>query len=348
MALSVLPGVGGYPDGRWRDYASNDYDQTWSEGYDYGDAAVTLSYSPSDPTNLRGQVVASGLKPNFTYQVKLEGKPEAEWGTDGDDATNELLGYMGRWWQSWPTQGNRTDADYESRAPSHIYRGYLLIDYFCTDGYGDVNYAFVADNSFHVLWKTSQRTPGSNDSTPTSHTLDPHDGYGYYSPGLPSVETVDLYGEWEPTRALPGELVMTSGDYDCRFILTEEDFHETMNWTSVLGEDAIQFTIGQPAAIQLASFLVRPLGRRAAISWRAAAEVAVAGYRLQALRPQGWTDVRGRGALLPAAGGVGAAYEVTDERPAQAYRLQAIGLNGSVQASQVLWAPLAPGVMDGK
>jgi len=344
VSLSVLPGIGGYPDSqRWRDYASNDYAVLWCEGFSYNNAQATLSYCPSDPTNLRGQVYATGLKPNFAYQIKLEGKPVKEWGAAGDDATNERIGYMGRWWRVTPNPGNADDADYEAHKnnPAYIYRGYLLFDYFATDGYGNVNYWFVADNSLHVLWKTSARSPGPYDSAPTSHTLDPQDGYGYYAPDLPPVTVVELYGEWEPTRAHAGELIMTPGSYKCRLILTEEDFHETMNWTSVLGYDYMEFAIGQPAALQLASFLLRPLGGGLGISWRPTFEGDIAGYRLQALRPQGWQELPAAKGLLGADGCLGRrAYEVMDRHPARAYRLEVIGLDGFVKASEMLWAPL--------
>ena len=98
---------------RWWDVASNVYDTAYSSTYTYDDATVTLTYGTGgDPTTLSGHLSAVNLKPNFAYQVKLEGKPSGTWGDDGDDAANENIGFLGRWWRVQPSPGNSSDADY--------------------------------------------------------------------------------------------------------------------------------------------------------------------------------------------------------------------------------------------
>ena len=80
--------------------------------------------------------------------------PETDWGADGDDLSNELIGFEGRWWRKQPNPGNTNDADYlaHKNDPDYIYEGYLLFDYLVTNEYGYVVKEFEADNSFHVLW----------------------------------------------------------------------------------------------------------------------------------------------------------------------------------------------------
>ena len=57
-----------------------------------------------------------------------------------------------------------------------------------------------------------------------------------------------IYAEWEPGRALPGELALPVGPYLCEFILTEESFHQSGlggGWASAMGVD-IQFAVALP------------------------------------------------------------------------------------------------------
>ena len=106
-----------------------------------------------------------------------------------------------------------------------------------TDESGNVSINFTADSSYHVLWAThdstgdgpGHRDPGSNDSDEryyefnASPATNPVAYDQEYQPG--AVATVGIYAEWEPGRALPGELELTAGNYKCKFILTEESFH---------------------------------------------------------------------------------------------------------------------------
>ena len=60
------------------------------ETYEYTQAIVNLNYN-TQGTTLTGTLQAENLKPNFAYQLKLEGYP----GT----VANEKIGLAGRWWQ---------------------------------------------------------------------------------------------------------------------------------------------------------------------------------------------------------------------------------------------------------
>ena len=67
-----------------------------------------------------------------------------------------------------------------------------------------------------------------------------------------SDEVRSIYAEWEPTRALPGELALPAGTYAVRLFLTEESFHESAGsppsgtWATVMTHDEVQFAIAAP------------------------------------------------------------------------------------------------------
>ena len=239
---------------RWMDIADFLYATGYRDFFNYGEPTATLSFCAISPT-FDGTLVASGLKPNFAYQVKLIGKPTKAWGADGDDWANEQIGYAGRWWRKQPNPGNASDADYETHKddPSYVYEGYLLFEFFVTNDQGSANVTFSADSSFHVLWATHDST---NDGT--GHR-DPHaqDGPVRYIEFTASPSThpdayasdygsarVGIYAEWEPNRVLPGQLELPSGPYNCQFVLTEESFHQTGlggGWAGAMMADNIHF-----------------------------------------------------------------------------------------------------------
>ena len=248
---------------RWRDTATTPYEAGTIGSYDYANATVQFEYFEWGPT-LTGVLTGSGLKPNFTYQVKLNGKPSYSWGAAGDDAANEQLGFAGRWWLTQVEKStgstvngwNSNDAEYalwQSRSFTdgtydYVFEGYLLFDYVMTDAAGDISQTLTVDSSFHVLWKTTQRPPGSNDSDPVAHVFVVDGASDWYANSQPG-ETRSLYAEWEPTRAFPGELSLPIGSYVVRIFLTEESFHETTTppssgrWATVMTHDDLRFTI---------------------------------------------------------------------------------------------------------
>ncbi len=243
-----------WPDApfRWRDIAGNLYAVAYQDTYLYDDALAAITFESCQDSVFAGVVSGTNLKPNFAYQVKLVGKPEGVWGPDGDDVTNERLGYAGRWWRMTPNPGNSSDSDYEAHRddPDYIYEGYLLFDFFVTDSLGLADAGFATESSYHVLWWEHQRARGPCDSpvewsTVVGYATDPA-----YDEDIGPVD-IGVYAEIE--RLCEGETTLPAGTYDCRFILTEESFHQSGegdgNWASVLKCDTLTFELNGPAGI---------------------------------------------------------------------------------------------------
>lgn len=197
---------------RWKDVAGNTYAGTWDDTA-YDNASVNVNYGVFGQ-QLTGTIEASGLKPNFAYQLKLEGL--------GTGWTNDTLGTLGRWSGS---------------------TGYLVFGFMMTDENGDVTMDFATDSSFHVLMRTSDSTgttgtygfgtPGVNDGDVTYYSFDPDTSSSWYSTDY-GPANVGIYAQYEPDKALPGELLLPFGDYSCKFVLTEESFHDGM-WSGAPG-----------------------------------------------------------------------------------------------------------------
>ena len=189
---------------------------------------------------LAGTVTATGLKPNFAYQLKLEGSSDA-W-------TNTTLQSIGR-----DSSGT----------------GYLVFGSLVTDDSGNAVTSFATDSSFHVLYKTPSssgtfgiRAPTANDGPVSSYSFDPDTSSSWYDVDYPAA-TVGIYGMWESGRALPGTLQLPNGSYICKFVLTEESFHDNTAgsvWTGAPGgawaspfKGDITFVVPAPGAILLGS-----------------------------------------------------------------------------------------------
>ena len=249
---------------RWLDVANQPYAETYRNDYDYTQAYVQIDYS-TDTTALYGTLYGTNLKPNFAYQLKLVG-------TDGTSC-NESIGLTGRWWQeewngsAWVngqnlnnkgdgTSPNPNDLVYFERrdindptsptGKNYRYTAYLVFDYFITDSNGNITFDFKANSSYHVLWKTSQRTHTSNDgpikTTAFEVTL-PHFAYDTSYPQT----SVDIFGEWE--RLPVGGVTLPTGTYEATFLLTEESFHGSGGtyaggWAGAMGATA-EFTISE-------------------------------------------------------------------------------------------------------
>ena len=247
--------VATWPDApfRWRDIAGNLYATAYQDTYLYDDAAVTIIYESCQDSVFHGELQADNLKPNFAYQVKLVGKPEGVWSPDGDDATNERIGYAGRWWRMTPNPGNSNDADYEAHRddPDYIYEGYLLFGFFVTDPLGSTDVGFASESSYHVLWWEHQRTRGACDSPVEWTSVIGHAGDPAYDEEIGPVD-VGVYAEIE--RLCQGETRLAEGAYNCRFILTEESFHQSGEgegyWASVLKCDNLLFDLRGPAGTE--------------------------------------------------------------------------------------------------
>jgi hypothetical protein len=235
---------------RWLDVADQAYSEPYRNSYTYDQAVVEVTHNTVGRT-LTGTLTAKNLKPNFAYQLKLQAEPTHRLG-DANYGTNELLGLSGRWWQqewlgsSWSTGWNLNDKGngsfpnpndnvyYATRdtpadnggSPTGLkyqYIAYRVFDYFITDEQGNATLNYSVTSSYHVLWKTAQRAPGSNDGPVVTRQFDVDPSiHSQYDTDYPSA-TVGLFGEWE---RLPKDGVeLLAGDYVCDVLLTEESFH---------------------------------------------------------------------------------------------------------------------------
>jgi len=282
--------LGSYSDGNRDRYNQfNDWlSQSAPNGrFDYAARAsnVKLTYDqrPGVPYFV-GHISARGLKPNFAYQMKLTGKPVsgprgmgqnssyvlasnrtrnaraiarqvkdssgAPTPINGDDWSNQQLGYAGRWWNDSNASGNTnavTDSVYQSNITDTIY-GYLFMGVFVTDRAGNAEWDVYGNRAFHITWQDWQSGPKDVylGSFGTSGLLDrsqpPHYyGYGAFAPSMGDARhqqngrpRVKLYYELEPGR--PNPVALPRGTYHCRLLITEETFHNSYGATEgVLG-----------------------------------------------------------------------------------------------------------------
>ena len=265
---------------RWLDIANQPYGSSYQNAYNYTQASVQVNYGFVG-TVFRGTLTAGKLKPNFAYQLKLIGTPGTE--------SNEGIGLAGRWWQeTWNSsawaggQNLNNKGDGSSPSPNDLlyldrrdqpdptsptgrryrYTAYLVLDYFITDERGDARLDFRADSSYHVLWKTTQRTRTASDGPLKSHTFDPDPAQhpAYSTDYLES--SVSVFGEWE--RLPVGGVFLRPGDYACQVMLTEESFHGRTglsgNWAAAMGGQ-VQFTIvEEPDAVSIPEAKLLPDG----------------------------------------------------------------------------------------
>ena len=155
---------------RWMDVADQLYSEDYRNSYDYTQAIVEVTYS-TEGDIFQGTLSASNLKPNFAYQLKIEGA--------SGSPSNLPIGLAGRWWQQeWSgsqwvsgqnlnnrgdgTSPNPNDLIYFSRRDivdltspsllSYDYTAYLVFDCFVTDENGNASFSFETNSSYHVLW----------------------------------------------------------------------------------------------------------------------------------------------------------------------------------------------------
>lgn len=250
---------------RWMDVGDVTYSEEFRAGFSYDQSRVRVEYEPRAET-LRGRLTAGGLKPWFVYQLKLVGSAPVRGAREQDNEgvpawSSWQLGRMGRWWCEdcgW----NLADAELADHIKQgHDVRGYVLFDWFVTDAAGDASHRFSLDSSLHVLWKVGQRDEGPNDSAPRWYGI-ARPSYAYAPADARTSAEIGVYGEWEPTRAKIGRLVVPPGEYQVRLNLTEETWHANMPerevalggfWPWVLDAD-LRFTVAdQPAQISRAS-----------------------------------------------------------------------------------------------
>lgn len=201
--------------------------------HDYSTANVSFNYNTPSLEKLSGTITASGLKPYATYQLKFEGTPTCQ-DAGGDDALNEYIGSIGRWWDN-TSNTNASDAQKASN-PSHCYTGYLVWDHITADTSGNVTKSVETANSYHVLWCGGGACDTNNNSQ-----LQNTDG-SVNPPGFPYCAASDVNGDIE--RFSCGGLTLEPGVYNLKFILNEESFHQSSygTWTAVM-DTVIDFEI---------------------------------------------------------------------------------------------------------
>jgi|GEM_PF-2117141 len=296
---------------RWRDIATNLFIVGDSYSF-YDDKVAVVSYQPT-AGQFTGRIEAYDLKPFFAYQFKLQGKPPlpvagVPWVYDPltlpEHWANEQLGYLGRWWQGvytpagvYSSGGNAYDSDYaywktkgfrettgKGEELIHVFFGYLLFDFGLTDGAGDLYRNFTCNNSFHVLFKTSQHLPAVNDSAIRTVLVDPKQAPGWYL-RPPRARSIGVFAEWEQgntgtgdDRPTPGNLTLPEGTYPVELRLTEESFHETTaysgSWATVMKAD-LTFTVVASPLPQLEVTRYTLVARSSASNDYAVATVAV-------------------------------------------------------------------------
>ena len=277
---------------RWRDITNTEYSAAFQKSFSYAAGSVRLTYNsaPKVPY-FTGHLAARGLKPNFAYQLKLAGKPlygnrgtgtsdsyvavdsraasanpithtvaASGGGTrpiNGDDWTNQQLGYEGRWWDDTnPPSTNLDDAYYVANYPAHTIYGYIFLGDIITDAAGNADADIKANTSYHITWQDSQN--GIKDTVAGTYIVQsptaPYYGYGAALP----AQSVKLWYEYEAARTHTVQL--RPGTYHCRLLLTEEAFHTAggLNggvWQTVLASESpddrnasndIVFTISAP------------------------------------------------------------------------------------------------------
>ena len=252
---------------RWMDTADQVYSGSYQTSYNYTQASVHVDYYTNAAT-LHGTLTASNLKPNFTYQLKLLGNPAVSLDT------NEKIGLTGRWWQEewgWDdTYGgmwmygqnlnnkgdgsspNPNDTVYFARrnivdlsnstGKKYRYTSYRVIDYFITDGQGNASLDFEVDSSYHVLFKTTQRSRTASDGPLKTSVFDADISSPAYDVDYGEA-TVNVFGEWE--RLPVGGIFLSTGTYQVEIMLTEESFHGSGlagGWAAAMGGE-VNFTI---------------------------------------------------------------------------------------------------------
>jgi hypothetical protein len=213
--------------------------------HNYSASSVSVTYSDADSKYFTGSVHAEGLKPGFTYQLKIWGKPSCLYDSEGNDVANNAIGSKGRWTCIKTATNNCNNCvgascnrDGGVGNPGECLLGYLVFSYFTTESDGSADLDFQSDTSYHVLW--CDKNPVDSLSCSCGAT-----GNVYLSSGLCSSNRV--CGQLE--RGSCGSTSLNVGHYDAIVGLTEESFHQPAgNWATVLfGDVDFDITNGVPS-----------------------------------------------------------------------------------------------------
>jgi len=224
LVLSVSLAAAAKPLSVWLAPATPQQDE-YIYDYGYQGASVVVNHR-AVMDNFKGTLQATGLKPGFTYQVKLEGFGSLA-STTEERLANEMIGLSGRWWYN----GNRDDAFYDDNKSTVNIIGYLVFDFFTADENGNANVHIVSDESYHVLWCG----PTVNDNTyldPVDVAQSPFSDYELKCEQPMLCHADDVIPEIERS----GFSALPEGDYpNVRLVLTEESFHQSCGtWSTVM------------------------------------------------------------------------------------------------------------------
>ena len=226
---------------RWADVAGNYYSASFRTAFSYDNSNVSIVFNQGQQATLAGQLTATGLKPNFVYQIKLLG----DFTRDPENA--ERIGKIGRW--RLPGEGtNYTDTDFAEFADKHLVEAYVFFDFFITDAQGNAQRSFALDHSLHVLWNRDRQISDIPLTHCVAHTVDATNPQVYAVPKQDAT-TEYIFAEREAVRYqadVPVQLPV--GNYQAFLNLTEESFHSSDRdggfWATVFSQP-IEFTIAR-------------------------------------------------------------------------------------------------------
>ena len=249
-----LTGLDDYANERFLDVADRSYSGETVRNFSYfdgeGGANVSVEYLPRAETFV-GTLTATGLKPNFAYQLKLRG-------FFSDRVAFERIGHVGRW--RLPGLGtNYRDDRYDAYPDKSKVESYLLFDFFVTDPEGRAVKEFYVDSTLHVLFNANwQRGAGPNDSRPVQALPLPA-GPTTYSNARAARSVQRIYAQseqhalGESNRPAIGLAYLPPGPYTAEVVLTEESFHgfgDSGYWATVMAGPVEFEVLDQPRPVR--------------------------------------------------------------------------------------------------
>lgn len=215
----------------WKDVSGQGYGDDFARGFSYDKAVVRLAYNRSARGRFKARLKAEGLKPNFCYQVKLEGKPWGFWVYASDDVANEALGRAGHFWRAQPEPREVSLEEFEADKDKqgYVFIGSVLLDFLVTDEHGKANVAVDSYSSLKMVWKPDQRTHQPGDGPIRDYRL--------------NGQTTEIYGE-NLAGGGAGSLELPVGPYNVQVSLTEESFGDPEGaWARIMVAEDVSFEI---------------------------------------------------------------------------------------------------------
>ena len=241
-ASATVTGLDSRDKERFLDIANRAYSRQFVTGFSYTDTncslpQVRIEYLRAAEAFV-GTLTAKGLKPNFAYQMKLQGDHST------DPVSFERIGRLGRWRQRNRKGTNVSDEFYEQTEDKSVFESYVFFDFFVTDDQGNAEKAFYLDSSLHVLFNhPHQGTPRMRDSRLVPAHTEQTESWLYSNPKA-SVPPQHIFAQTEANqygqiRPEIGEAFLPVGRYRGAFVLVEETFHgyrygDSGDWPTVM------------------------------------------------------------------------------------------------------------------